>query len=188
MGVASARVGQHEQARAVHGGALKPRPDYRPAAARGLRRARRRDLEDAPQRAVHRHPDERDDLRTEPLDFLVENLPSFQVFGRDEVVDARARPGDEVRHSDPPLRQPHIVLVRHRHRHDPRGVEQSPEAVGRPREVVARPGRQDAGIDADEDQAHARLNRVGQSTIGPGGLRIGGHELVIQGRAVELQL
>ena len=159
---------------------LKPRLDHHRAAdAFGLRRAKGRLLEDAPQRAVHRHSHEGDDLRSKALDLLLEDLPALLVLHGTQIVDARARPRDQVGHADAPLRQPDVVLVRDRLGDDAGFVEQAPEPVGRSGEVMAQRRRHYAGIDADEDQAHARLNRVGQSTIGPGGLRIGGHELVV---------
>ena len=40
----------------------------------------------------------------------------------------------------------------------------------------------------DQEHADARLDRIGQSKIGPGRLRIITHELAVQGRTVELQL
>ena len=154
----------------------------------GLRRAKCSLLQDPPERAIHRHADERHDLGAKAFDLLLENLPAFLVFVRRQGVDPRRRPRDQVGHPDPPLRQPHVVLVRDRLGDDAPGVEESPEAIGRSGEVMAGCRRHDAGIDSDEYHADARLDRVGQSKIGPCGLRICTHELAVQGRTVELQL
>jgi hypothetical protein len=135
--------------------------------------------QDPPQRAVHRHSDERHDLRAKTLDFLLENLPAFLILNGTQVVDAGARPGDQVGHPDAPLRQPDVVLVRDRLGDDACLVQQAPEPVARPGEVMAHRGRHHAGIDPDEDHPHSRPNRVGQSKIRPGGLRIVGHELAV---------
>jgi hypothetical protein len=167
--VAAARVGQHEQARAVHRCFLESRLDERSLGV----------AEHAPQRAVHRHANERDDPRTESIDLLLENLPALEVLGGLQHVDARAGARDQVGHADAPCRQPHVIQVRHRFGHDPRFVEQTPEAIRRSREVMPGSRRHHTRIYADQEHAHARLDAIRQSQIVPGGLRILGHELVV---------
>jgi hypothetical protein len=169
MRVAAARIRQHEEARAVHGRVLKSRFDHRGLGV----------TEHPPQRAIHRHTDEGDDRRTKAIDLLLENLPALEVFLRLQHVDAGAWPCDQVGHPDAPRRQAHVVHVRDGLGHDPRLVEQAPEAIGRPREVMSRRRRHHPGIDADEEHAHAGLDPIGESQIVPGGLRILGHELVV---------
>jgi hypothetical protein len=109
--------------------------------------------EHPPQHAVHRHADERDDRRTKAC--------------------------NQVGHPDAPRRQAHVVHVRDGLGHDSRFVEQAPEAVGRPREVMSGRRRHHAGVDADEEHAHAGFDAIRESQIVPGGLRILGHELVV---------
>jgi hypothetical protein len=70
------------------------------------------------ERSEHRHPDERHDLRPEPLDLVFEEMPSLDVLGRAEVVDPRARTRHEVRHPETPLRQADVVDRRDRFRHE----------------------------------------------------------------------
>jgi len=160
----------------VHGGVLEARLDHRSFDV----------AQDAPERAVHRHADERDDLRTKPLDLLLENLPALLVLRRVQGVDAWRRPRHQIGHPDAPLGQPDVVLVRDRLGDDAPFIEKAPEAVGRSGEMMPGGGGHDAGVDPDQEQADARPDRVGQSKIGPGGLRIVTHELAVQGRTVEL--
>jgi hypothetical protein len=118
VGVAAARIRQDEQPRAVHGRALESRLDDRAAGAPG----RGHLADDLPQDAIHRHTDEGHDVRTEAPDFLFEHRPAVEIFPRTEVIDAGARPRNQVRHPDAPLRQPDVILVRDGLRNDPRFV------------------------------------------------------------------
>jgi hypothetical protein len=115
-----------------------------------------------PQGSVHRHADERDDLRAERRDLLLQNPPAFDVFRRLQDVDAGARTRDQIGHPDAPLRQSHVVVVRDRLGDDAGFVEKPPEAIRRPREVMAGERRHDTGVDPDEQHAHARLDSVGE--------------------------
>jgi hypothetical protein len=69
-----------------------------------------------PQCAIHRHADERDDLRAELLDLALEDRPALEIFRGTEIVDARAGTRDEIGHAEPPLRQPHVSFVGDRFR------------------------------------------------------------------------
>jgi hypothetical protein len=152
VGVAAARVRQHEDPRAVHGRVLESRLDLELS----------RVAENLRERAIHRHADERDHLRPEPVDLLFQNLPALDVFLRLQRVDAGSRARDQVRHADAPQRQPHVVVVRDRLRDDARFVEQPPETIRGAREVMAGNGRHDAGVDADQQQADTGLDAVGK--------------------------
>ena len=55
--------------------------------------------------------------------------------------------------------------------HQPRVVEQLPEAIRGSREMMPRFGRADAGVDADKQHPHAGLDAVLQSQRLPGGFR-----------------
>jgi hypothetical protein len=172
MRVASARIGQDEQPRAVHGGFLEPGRDGRRLGV----------TQHPPQRAIHRHTDERHHLRTVLFDLPLEDLPAFEVLGRAEIVDAGAGARDQVRHTEPPLGQTHVPFVRDGLGNDAGFVQQAPEPVGRPGEVMPRLRRAHAGVDADEQDAQARRDPIRQAQIGPRGLRIFVHELAVQGR------
>jgi hypothetical protein len=100
--VASARVRQHEQPRAVNGRVLKPGLDHRRLGV----------ANDAPQRAIHRHADERDDRGAEAFDLLLQDLPSLEVLVRFQGIDPRRWPRNQVGHSDTPPGQPDVVFVR----------------------------------------------------------------------------
>jgi hypothetical protein len=145
-------------------------------------------VDDLPEGSIHRHSDERHNLRTEPIDLLLQNLPTVQVLVRLQHIDPWTRARDEVRHPDAPLGQAIVVLVRDRLRDDARFIEQAPETIGRTGEVMAGRRGDDARVDADEQDADARLDPVNESQMCPRGLRILGHELVVQRRARELQL
>src|ERR1043166_518361 len=97
VGVASARVRQHEHARAFKELALQPKLHANVVA----------DLEETSEDG---HADERDDRRFVPLHLLPENLRAGDVFVRPEAVDARCRPCDEVRDAKTPLRQTVVVF------------------------------------------------------------------------------
>jgi hypothetical protein len=112
MRVAPARVGQHEQPRAVHGRVLEPGHDRRRLGV----------AQHPPQRAIHGHADKRHDLRAVLLDLALENLPAFEILHGTEIVDARARARDQVRHAEAPLGQPHVPFVRDRLRNHARFV------------------------------------------------------------------
>jgi hypothetical protein len=119
--------------------------------------------EHLPQGSIHRHAHERDDLRTESVDLLLEAPPAFEVLCRLQHVDAGARTRHEVRHTDAPLGQPHVVFMGDRLGNDAGFVEETPEAIGGSGEVMARERRRHAWIDADEQHAHARFDSVGQA-------------------------
>jgi hypothetical protein len=70
-------------------------------------------------RAEQRDADKGDDLRFVAPDLLIENLPAFDVLCRREIVDSRARARDQIRDPEPELRQPRVVLIRDRLRHEP---------------------------------------------------------------------
>jgi hypothetical protein len=132
-----------------------------------------------PQRAVHRHPDERDDRRLELRDLAFQNAPSLDVLRRLEHVDAGTGPGDEVGHADAPPRQPHVVPVCNWFGNDARFVEEAPEAVRRPGEVMPGQGRQHARVDADEDDADAGLDPVREAQMVVGWFILGHYELAV---------
>jgi hypothetical protein len=153
----------------MHGRLLKPRLDLRRV---GLPQR-------LPQRAVHRHADERDDVRLERRDFPLHNPPALDVFRRFQHVNARAWARHQVRHADAPLRQADVVVVRDRLGNDPGLVEQPPEAVRRPGKVMAGERRRHPGIDADEQHAHPRLDAVGEAEMFVDWFRLGHYELAV---------
>jgi len=146
----------------VHGGRLKPRCDDGGLLA----------PEHAPERAIHHHAHEGDDLGPDARDLGLEDLPSLEIFRRPQVVDPRARPRDQVRHAEAPLRQPHVPFGRDGLRDDARLEQQLPEAIRRPCEVMARLRRAHAGVDAHEQHADARLDPVRQPHVGPPGFKV----------------
>lgn len=122
--------------------------------------------------AVQRHADEDEDLRLELPQLGFENPPAFKIFWRTQVVDSGARPCNYVRDAEPPFGQSGIVQVGDAFGDQLRLVEQLPEPVGRPGEMMARLGGSDAGVDADEQHVHAGVNSIRQSQRLPVGFRI----------------
>jgi hypothetical protein len=119
------------------------------------------------QRAVNRHPDKRDDLRSEAIDLLLENMPALEILRRPEDVDPRARAGHQVRHAKTPLRQPHIVGIRDPLR-DQAGIEQQlPEPIGRAGKMVSGLRRPDTRVDPDEQHAQAWRDTILQPKMLP---------------------
>jgi hypothetical protein len=141
----------------VHGRVLNARLD----------RWRRRRAQGLPEHPIERHADERHDGRAKPIDLLLEHTPAFEVLRGTKIVDPRARPRDHVRHSQPPLRQPHIIFERDWHRHQARFVQQLPEAIRWAGEVMSCLRRSDARIDSDEQHAHARLDAIREPQSAP---------------------
>src|SRR5262249_9082502 len=115
----------------------------------------------------HRDADERDDVGAKALDLLLQDLPALQVFRRLQIVDSRARARDQVRDAEPPFRQADVVFVRDRFGDEARLVEQPPEAIRRTRKVMSGLGRTHARIDADEQDADARLDAIREPEVGP---------------------
>jgi hypothetical protein len=124
------------------------------------------------ERAIERYANEGHDGRPEGLDLLLENAPSLEVFGRTEIVDTRARPRHDVGDAQTPFGQPHIVDERQWFGNQLRVVEKLPEAVGRSGKMMPGLGGPDAGVDADEQHAHAGPDAVRQAQILPGRFRI----------------
>jgi hypothetical protein len=58
------------------------------------------------------------------------------------------------------LRQAVVVFEREPLGHEPRLEQQGPEPVGEAGEVMSRHRRANAGIDADEERADARLDAI----------------------------
>jgi hypothetical protein len=98
----------------VHRRLLESRLDHR----------RLRVADHLPQRAVHRDADERDEVGPEAVDLPLENPPPLQVLGGLQVVDARARPRDQVGDAEAPLGQAHVPFVGDRLGHHAGGEEQ----------------------------------------------------------------
>jgi hypothetical protein len=153
--VSAARVRQDEHPCAVDGRLLEARLDVRCVGV----------PEDSPERAIHRHADERDDRGTVPRDFLLEDPPALDVLGGLEHVDAWARPRNKIRHPDAPLRQPDIVHMRHGLGNDAGLEQQSPEAIRRSGEMMSGQRGHDAGVDADEQHADTWLDAIRQSKM-----------------------
>jgi hypothetical protein len=135
------------------------------------------------QRAINRHAHERDDFRSEAIDLLLENAPALDVLRRPEHVDSRTGPRHEVRDAQAPFGQPHIVEMRDPLGHQAGVEQQSPEAVGRAREVMAGLRRLHARVDADEQHPHARGNSISQTKVFPSGLKMA-HDLWLMAHAM----
>jgi hypothetical protein len=164
--ISSARVRQHEYARVVHGCVLKSRLDG--GGALGAKHLQ--------QRAINRHADERHDFRPEAIDLLLENVPALDVLRRPERVDSRTRPRHQVRDAQAPFGQPHIVEMGDPLGHQAGVEQQSPEPIGRAREVMAGLRRLHARVDADEQHPHPWGNSISQTKVFPSGLRMA-HDL-----------
>lgn len=125
-----------------------------------------------PERAIQGHAHEGDDMRAVERDLVLECLPSVEILPRLEVIDARTRPRDEIGHAESPPGQLHVVLVRDWLWHESRVVQELPESIRRTGEVMPGLRRSDAGVDPDEQHAHAVLDAIGESQMGPGRFRM----------------
>jgi len=112
--------------------------------------------------AIERHADQRDDLRTIPANLSIERLPALDVVGRHKIIDAGARPRDQVRDAEPELRQTIVVFEGDRFGHEAGFEEQLPEPIREPREVMPCHRRAHAGVDADKQHTHAGFDTVFQ--------------------------
>ncbi len=106
--------------------------------------------------------DERDDRRPIALDLPSQPRRARDVLVALQRVDARRRSRHDVRDPVPPLRQPLIVHVGDRLRHQTRIVEQLPESIRESGEVMAGQRRANAGVDADKQHADTGTNPVAQ--------------------------
>jgi hypothetical protein len=118
-------------------------------------------------RAKERHPDERHDLRFVAANLAIEDSPALDVLRRHEIVYSRTRPGNQIGDAEPELREARIIDVGDRLGHQPRLGQQLPEAIREAGEVMAGLCGAHARIDSDEEHAHAGLDAVGQSKVGP---------------------
>jgi hypothetical protein len=119
------------------------------------------------QGAVDRHPHKRNNLRSEAIDLLLEDMPAIDILRRTENVDSWTRARDQVRHSEAPLRQPHIVGVRDPLRDKSRIEQQLPEPIGRTGKMVPGLRRLHTRVDPDEQDAHARRDTILQAKMLP---------------------
>src|SRR2546425_729139 len=120
-------------------------------------------------RPVDRDADQGDDPGPVPADLREQRAPSGEVFVPMQLVDATRRPRHEVRDPEAPLRKTAVILPADRPRHQTRFVEQPPEPVREPCEVVADGGRSDPRVDADEQDSQTRADPVGEGNRSPGG-------------------
>jgi len=116
-------------------------------------------------RAKQRDADECHDFRPVAAYFSLQELPASDIFSGREIVDSGARPRNQVRDAEPELRQPRIVHIRNRLRHETRFGQQLPEAIRKAGEVVTCLCRPHTGVDPDKQHAHARLDAIFQTKI-----------------------
>lgn len=146
VGVAAARVRKHENGGISNDFALKSGLDN----AAVFRKERPEDGD----------ADQRHDRWT-----AAKNLPpkpgaACDVLLTPDRVDAWRGPGHDVRDAVSPFRQASVVPISDRLRHQPRFVQQLPEAVREAREVMSGQRRSNPGIDADEQDADAVADPV----------------------------
>jgi hypothetical protein len=111
--------------------------------------------------------DERHDFRFVAANLAIEDSPALHVLGGHQIVDPWTRARDQVRDPEPEFGQPRIVTIGNRLGHQARFRQQLPEAIREPGEMMAGLRGTHAGIDADEEHAHAGLDAVGQPKVGP---------------------
>src|SRR5439155_5453491 len=117
---------------------------------------------------VDRDADQGDDPGPVPPALREERAPAGGVLLVQQLVDSPGRPRHEVRDPEAPLRKTPVILPADRPRHETRIVEQPPEPVREPREMVAYSGRPDPGVDADEQDSQTRPDPVGKGTQSTG--------------------
>ncbi|HEX3703193.1 MAG TPA: hypothetical protein VHU82_07680 [Vicinamibacterales bacterium] len=147
--IAPARIGQDEYVGAFELLALRPEHD-------GLRRGT------AEHRPVKRDAYKRHNERTPAADLPPQAALAGRVFGGAQRIDAGCGTRDEIRDADAELGQPVILRMANRLRHETRFVQQLPESVRRPREVVPDLGGPHPRIDADEQQTYGHADAIGQ--------------------------
>ncbi len=114
---------------------------------------------------VRRLADECDDTRAgRPRDLLEPLGRSFEV-GLAQVARASRRPAHRVRQTDTEREKLRVLLRLEEPGREAGRVEQAPEVVARVRERRLRTRAPVAGVDADEDEAQVRPERVGNGVV-----------------------
>ena len=147
--VSPARIRQHEHPRAFEAFGLQTQGDRLSGAA----------PEDG---AEQRHADKHHEGRPQAPDLSFERTGAGDVFLGSQRIDARCRTRNQIGEAQTPFGQPAIVLAANRLGHQPRLVQQFPEAVRITGEMMARGRRADAGIDADKQDADGSADAVAQ--------------------------
>src|SRR5712692_2301586 len=147
-GVAPARVGYHEDPRIIDalelpaGAAARPRTE---------------------ERAVDRGADERHDLRPDACDQARERHASSRVLRWRQLCRLARGARDDVGQRETERDHARIVRIGQRLGDEPGGMEQLPERVARPREVVAHFGRAQARVDPHKKDPRAGAESVGKA-------------------------
>src|SRR5262249_4870854 len=118
----------------------------------------------------------------------LEDLPSLDVLGRPQIVDAGTGTRNQVGDPEAPLGQPIVAPVIDWFRHEARIPEQLPEAIRVAGEVMAGLGGAHAGIDPDEKHAAARREPIAKAQRRPVSYPRRHDELALQRRTDALQL
>jgi len=99
----------------------------------------------------------------------LEAATARHVLGPRQLGGVGGRARDEVRDPAADIEQPPLVPRREHVIGEARAVQRAPEAVARPREVVARRARVQAGVDAAEEHLQPRRDEVGDGASVRGG-------------------
>ena len=121
--------------------------------------------------------------RTISTDLSLEALPAIGVLTTLERVDARGCPRHQIRDAIAPFRQPVVVFECHRTVDEAGLVKKLPEPVGVAGEVMAHGRRPQAGVDADEQHAHAGLDSVAKRLLR--GARSLAHSMSLSFRTID---
>jgi hypothetical protein len=142
---------------------LRSRLRHYVASARQAGRARQQRF----YRAEQRDADKGDDFRLVAANLAIEDPPALHILGRPQIVDPWTRSGNQIRDAEPELREARIIDIRDRLGHQTRFRQQLPEAIREPGEMMTGLCGTHAGIDADEEHAHAGPDAVLQAKVRP---------------------
>lgn len=106
------------------------------------------------------HAEHRDDRRPKPPNDPSQAPSAHGIVALGQLVNPAARSRHEVGQPVSPFRQAGIVETGEADGHEARLVQQLPEPVRVPGEVVADGGRAQAGIDPDEQHPHAEADVI----------------------------
>ena len=130
-------------------------------------RPRPRTIQQRNNSAIQRNADECYGLGPVAPDLSIENLPAVYVFFRPQIIDSWTRPRDDIGDTETPFRQPIVVLVSDRLRHQSRFGQQFPESIGVSRKMMPRYRRAHTGVDTDKQDAKFRPDAIAQTEFGP---------------------
>jgi len=114
-------------------------------------------VEEAP---AHGNPDENDATRLVFANLGREQLSPNDIIVRAEIIHSARRTSDQVRESQPIVKQFHFFLGPQAFWHEPAFVHQAPEAISWISKIVPLLRRHEAGVNPDEQRFESRRENV----------------------------